>query len=175
MTAAGLEFTVRVPDVEERFDPALPPGEAVMRIAEQKAGAVAALCPDDTVIGADTVVTLGDAVLGKPKDERNAADMLRMLSGQTHTVYTGVCVVRGGEARSFFEQTDVTFYPLSEAEILAYAATGEPMDKAGAYGIQGRGAALVKEIHGDYLNVVGLPLARLLRELNAQCANTVFR
>jgi len=170
LKSAGLDFIVRASDIDEIFDESLPPGEAAARLAEQKARAVS--CVDaDTVIGADTVVVLGGTVLGKPRDEQNAAEMLRLLSGKTHAVYTGVCLLHGGAARTFYEPTDVVFYPLPEGEILDYVATGEPMDKAGAYGIQGKGARLVREIHGDYLNVVGLPLARLLRELRSLINN----
>ena len=162
---AGVDFTVRVSQAEEHIEPGTPPHEAVMQLAMQKAQAVARECPDDLVIGADTVVVLDGEILGKPADEADAARMLRRLSGQTHTVYTGVCLVRAGKTETFFEQTQVTFYPLTDDEIAAYVATGEPMDKAGAYGIQGRGCTLVREIRGDYFNVVGLPVAALYRRL----------
>ena len=165
LQTAGVEFTVCVSDAEERIPPGTPPHEAVMLLAKQKALAVAKDRPNDLVIGADTVVVYDGAILGKPADEADAARMLRMLSGRTHTVYTGVCLVSAGSAETFFEQTQVTFYPLTDDEIAAYIATGEPMDKAGAYGIQGRGCTLVRGICGDYFNVVGLPVAALCRRL----------
>ena len=164
---AGVEFTVKVSDADEHIEPDTPPHEAVMLLARQKAQAVAGTCPGDLVIGADTVVVFGGAILGKPTDKADAVRMLRMLSGQTHTVYTGVCLMCGNAAETFFEQTQVTFYPLTDNEIEAYVATGEPMDKAGAYGIQGRGCTLVQGICGDYFNVVGLPVAALCRRLRA--------
>ena len=164
---AGVTFTVRVSDADEQISPDTPPHEAVMSLARQKAQAVAKSCPDDLVIGADTVVVYDGAILGKPADAADAVRMLRMLSGKTHTVYTGVCLLSPGKTETFFEQTQVTFYPLTQQEIEAYVATGEPMDKAGAYGIQGRGCTLVQGICGDYFNVVGLPVAALCRRLSA--------
>lgn len=117
------------------------------------------------IIGADTIVTLDGVVLGKPKDKNDAAQMLSMLSGKTHQVYTGVTVLSPEWEASFAEKTDVVFYPLSHDEIISYVDSGEPMDKAGAYGIQGLGGKFVKEIHGDYNNVVGLPVSRLYQVL----------
>ena len=164
---AGVEFIVRVSDADEHIEPDTPPHEAVMALARQKALAVAKTCPGDLVIGADTVVVYDGAILGKPADAADAARMLRMLSGKTHVVYTGVCLVCADKEETFYEQTRVTFYPLTEQEIEAYVATGEPMDKAGAYGIQGRGCTLVQGICGDYFNVVGLPVAAVCRRLRA--------
>ncbi len=164
---AGVEFTVKVSDAEEHIAPDTPPHEAVMSLARQKAQAVAKVCPDDLVIGADTVVVYDGAILGKPADEADAARMLRMLSGKTHEVFTGVCLICAGKAETFYARTQVTFYPLTQPEIEAYIATGEPMDKAGAYGIQGRGCTLVSGICGDYFNVVGLPVAEVCRRLRA--------
>ena len=166
LAKAGLDFTVRVSDAQEYIVPGTPPHEAVMQLAQQKAVAVAQNSPDDLVIGADTVVVYDGEILGKPKDTADAARMLRMLSGSTHTVYTGVCLAHAGKAETFFEQTQVTFYPLTDAQIESYIATGEPMDKAGAYGIQGRGCTLVRGICGDYFNVVGLPVAALCQRLS---------
>ena len=147
----------------------LPAGIAPEAVAEYLAGikaeGVAADRPDDVVIGADTVVILDGEVLGKPCGAEDAARMLRALSGKTHSVITGCAILKAGERVSFSEITRVEFYPLSEREIAEYIATGEPFDKAGAYGIQGRGCVLVKRIEGDFFNVVGLPVARLKREL----------
>jgi septum formation protein len=165
LALAGLDFIVRAPDTEEILGPGWDAAEAARSLAAQKAGAVAARYPGDCVIAADTVVETGGALLGKPRDEADAARMLRLLSGREHRVVTGVCLRLGAAARVFSQETRVRFYPLNDAEIAAYIRTGEPMDKAGAYGIQGRGALLVESIAGDYCNVVGLPLARLAREL----------
>ncbi len=132
-------------------------------LARQKALEVAAEHPDDLVIGADTVVVLDGEILGKPRDEADAFRMLKSLSGRKHLVLTGVAAAEKGGIRSFTQTTEVEFYPLSDELIRAYVATGEPMDKAGAYGIQGRGCVLVKGIRGDYFNVVGFPLAETAR------------
>lgn len=167
MQTAGLSFTVHVSKAEEHIEPGTAPQEAVMQLATQKALAVASECPKDLVIGADTVVVYNNQILGKPQDEADAFRMLQMLSGQTHAVYTGVCLVQNGQVEAFFEKTDVTFYPLSDAQIQSYIQTGEPMDKAGAYGIQGKGCILVQSICGDYFNVVGLPVAALCRKLES--------
>lgn len=122
-----------------------------------------------TVLGADTVVACDGRVLGKPKSEEDAVSMLSMLAGRAHNVYTGVTLLRQGREgilkRTFFERTEVVCYPVSEQEIRRYVATGEPVDKAGAYGIQGRFAAFIKEIRGDYNNVVGLPVGRVYQEM----------
>ena len=122
--------------------------------------------PEDIVIAADTIVYLDGVILGKPKDTADAARMLAALSGREHIVYTGVAVLRGGETRLAAEHTAVRFRTLTPAEITRYIATGEPMDKAGAYGIQGRGALFVAHLDGDYFNVMGLPLCRLGQLLN---------
>lgn len=161
------DFTVRVSDAEEVTDPALSAEETVKSLAVIKGEAVAEGFPEDTVISADTIVVLDGEILGKPKDEEDAFRMLSSLSGRTHEVFTGVCVLHSGRRLVFAERTEVSFFPLSEDEIRAYIATGEPTDKAGAYGIQGKGCTLVKAISGDYNNVVGLPVAglnRLLKE-----------
>lgn len=161
------DFTVRVSDAEEVTDPALSAEETVKSLAVIKGEAVAEGFPEDTVISADTIVVLDGKILGKPKDEEDAFRMLSSLSGRTHEVFTGVCVLHSGRRLVFAERTEVSFFPLSEDEIRAYIATGEPADKAGAYGIQGKGCTLVKAISGDYNNVVGLPVAglnRLLKE-----------
>ena len=133
------------------------------RLARLKAGDIAAKYPFDTVIGADTVVILDGRVLGKPENPEDAVRMLTALSGKKHKVITGCAVCKNGACRSFSSVTEVEFYPLDDREISDYVATGEPLDKAGAYGIQGRGALFVKSINGDYFNVVGLPVATLRR------------
>ncbi len=170
MAQAGLSFTVQVSEADETVTERRP-DKIVEELALRKAMAVAKTVPGGTVIGADTIVAMDGTILGKPGTEEQAAEMLRMLSGKTHQVYTGVAILAQKDGREirrvFSERTDVTFYPLEEDEINRYVATGEPMDKAGAYGIQGRAAIFVQEIHGDYNNVVGLPAARLYQELNS--------
>ena len=149
--------------------PDLPPDGAVMQIAMAKALDVARRVPDRAlVIGADTLVYLDGIVLGKPADEEEAAGMLRSLSGRRHAVYTGVALTWGGRRMEAYEKTDVVFRALSEDEINAYVKTGEPMDKAGAYGAQGLGAVLIQRIEGDFFNVVGLPLRLLYDMLRRQ-------
>lgn len=165
LSTAGLEFTVKVADVEEVIDENATPDEVVMSLALQKAQAVAQADPTATVIGADTVVVLDGEILGKPENEQNAIEMLTALSGRSHTVYTGVAIINGEKIKNFCEATQVEFFPLTEDEIRSYVATGEPTDKAGAYGIQGKGCVLVRKIDGDYFNVVGLPVSRVCREL----------
>ena len=159
------EFTVIVSDVEEALPDGIAPEDVPEYLAGIKAQAVAAEHPDDVVIGADTVVILDGEVLGKPRDKDDAVRMLRALSGRTHTVITGCAMIRNGKTTTFSDVTRVEFYPLSDREILEYIATGEPFDKAGAYGIQGRGSVLCRRIEGDFFNVMGLPVARLKREL----------
>ena len=159
------DFTVKVSDADETTDPALTPEETVISLACIKGETVASVCPGDTVISADTVVVLDGRILGKPENPEDAFSMLSSLSGRSHEVFTGVCIISGDKKISFAERTEVVFYELTRDEILSYIATGEPSDKAGAYGIQGKGSVLVKEIHGDYHNVVGLPVARLNRIL----------
>lgn len=155
-----IPFTVKVADVDEEMDLSKPPCEEVARVSRLKALAVART-PEDVVIGADTVVVCDGAVLGKPKDEADAFRMLQLLSGRSHQVMTGVTVVCGENCISCTEVTDIHFRPLTEQEIRGYIATGEPMDKAGSYGIQGGAALFAEKISGDYFNVVGLPVCRL--------------
>ena len=150
---------------EERADKSLPPDEYVMELARHKAEEIAQTHPDDVVIGADTVVAAAGKILGKPKDADDAKRMLTLLSGSEHSVYTGVCITADNRNVCFAEKTDVRFFRLTEEETDAYIATGEPFDKAGAYGIQDRGALLVSGITGDYYNVMGLPVGRLAQEL----------
>ena len=159
-----LPFSVQVADIDETMDPALPPAQEVARVSRAKAEAITRT-PEDVVIAADTIVVLGSRVLGKPADEAQALEMLTSLSGKDHQVMTGVTVLRGDQALTHTEITDIRFRPLSQREILAYIATGEPMDKAGAYGIQGGAALFAEGIHGDYYNVMGLPVCRLWQML----------
>ena len=161
-----IPFEVIVSECDETLDADIPAEQAAEVLAVRKAAAVAAEHPEATVIGADTTVILGDEILGKPKDAADCKRMLYMLSGTVHRVITGTAVFWAGHSFSFSEETLVQFYPLTEADISRYAASGEPYDKAGAYGIQGLGALLVRGIQGDYYNVVGLPVARLSRELH---------
>jgi len=158
LAALGLAFEVQVPQIDETPRPGEPPRAFAERMAAEKAAAAET---DATVIAADTVVVLGDRILGKPADENHARAMLRMLSGKTHEVVTGICVRRGGRQRVFSVSTGVVFRVLEPAEIDAYIATGCPMDKAGAYAIQGGAAHMVRAIEGSYTNVVGLPLCEL--------------
>ncbi len=159
-----------VPAKGEEVPPAhASPGELVMALSAAKAAEVAARCaPEDLVIGADTIVWVDGMPFGKPRTREEAAAMLRRLSGDTHEVYTGVTVICRGNRDSQFERSRVRFRTLSEAEIADYVATGEPMDKAGAYGAQGKGALLVESIEGDFFNVMGLPLCRLGQMLKKQ-------
>ena len=158
----GLEFSV-MPSSKEEVITKQDPKEAVMELALMKAEDIAEQTGDDClVVGADTVVAKDGMILGKPKDEEDAARMLRMLSGDMHQVCTGVACILNGQKKVFCEETSVQFYSLSEEEIKEYIATGEPMDKAGAYGIQGKAAGFIRGIHGDYYNVVGFPIARFL-------------
>ena len=165
LALAGFDFQIETAAVEETYDPTLPPEQIVMHLAAVKSAPVAARHPNETVIGADTVVVLDEAILGKPHSTDEAKAMLRRLSGRVHQVYTGVCLRRGETVVRFAECTLVHFKVLSEEEFAAYVATGEPMDKAGAYGVQGRGCVLVEGIEGDYFNVVGLPVSRLYDEI----------
>ena len=162
-----IPFAVRVADIDEAMDAGKRPFDEVARVSRLKALAVAAE-PEDIVIAADTIVVLKNDVLGKPKDEADAFRMLSALSGQDHQVMTGVTVRRGDKILTATEVTDIHFRPLSEKEIRAYIATGEPMDKAGSYGIQGGAALFAEKMVGDYYNVMGLPVCRLwqmLREI----------
>ena len=158
----GIEHEVRPANIDETMRPREAPRRHAERLAREKASAVAMRDPDLITIGADTVVVINRKVLGKPADADDAARMLRMLSGREHTVITAVAVSRGRKLRSAIEEVRVKFRRLRDDEIEAYIATGEPMDKAGAYGIQGYGATIVERIEGDYFAVMGLPLMRLV-------------
>jgi septum formation protein len=165
----GLPCVVAPPEAvaESSVSDAAAPGQRVESAALAKARAVAADHPGALVMGADTMVVVGDRALGKPASPAEAAAMLRALSGRTHQVYTALALIRGDQVSVAHEVTEVTMRKLDEEEIAAYVATGEPRDKAGAYGIQGKGALLISGIRGDYYNVVGLPLARLGEMLSA--------
>lgn len=179
----GLSFTVRVSEADEHTEETKPE-KLVCILSERKALAVWDELTEEEkkesiLIGADTVVAVDDRILGKPADETEAFRMIELLQGRSHQVYTGVTILRQGglqpleegtgtcgiQKKQFFEKTDVLVYPMSEEEITAYVKTGEPLDKAGAYGIQGSFAAYIQGINGDYSNVVGLPVGRLYHEL----------
>lgn len=162
LTQMGLSYRVMVSDADETVDPSLSPNRQVTLISRRKAEAVAAETgPDPLIIAADTIVALEDQVMGKPHSEGEAIRMLTHLQGKTHQVYTGLTLLQGGREETHVECTAVTFRPMTEAEIEAYVASGEPMDKAGAYGIQGLGGMFIKGIQGDYFNVMGLPICAL--------------
>lgn len=152
-------------DVDESYDDTILSEDVPEMLAVRKAASVSKLYPDDTVIGCDTSVIVDGTILGKPTDGEDAARMLSLLSGGTHKVITGCAIFHKGKSVSFSEETEVEFYTLSKDEISEYIKNGESMDKAGAYGIQGKAALFVKSISGDYFNVVGLPVSRLNRIL----------
>lgn len=183
LSQIGLSFTVRVSEADEHTEETKPE-KLVCILSERKALAVWDELTEEEkkesiLIGADTVVAVDDRILGKPADETEAFQMIKLLQGRSHQVYTGVTILRQGglqpleegtstcsiQKKQFFEKTDVLVYPMSEDEITAYVKTGEPLDKAGAYGIQGSFAAYIQGINGDYSNVVGLPVGRLYHEL----------
>lgn len=159
------DFEIKVSNVDETLPDKITPKEAVMYLSKIKAEPFAD--GDDIVIGADTVVALDGKILGKPKSEKNAKEMLEFLSGRTHSVFTGVTLASDKKTKTFAVETKVKFFELTNEEIDAYIKTKEPFDKAGAYGIQGYGSLLVEKIDGDYFNVVGLPVSTLARELKA--------
>jgi septum formation protein len=163
LTLIGVPHEVRPADIDERYLPGEEPRAHAERLAREKAVAVHER--DAVVIGSDTIVVVDGDVLGKPNDADDAARMLRRLSGRSHVVMTAVAVAWHGRVESEVEEAGVTFHPLSDAEIASYVRTGEPMDKAGAYGIQGYGATIVQRVDGDYFAVMGLPLQRLVRVL----------
>jgi septum formation protein len=174
---AGISFTVQAADINETPLAGEVPRECAERLAREKALAVFASRPQEWVLGADTIVVVGDVILGKPRDAGDAVRMLRMLSGRTHAVITGVCVVGpvasgqwsvASNTKTASETTRVTFSEVSDDEIREYVAGGEPMDKAGAYAIQGMAARWIPRIEGDYSNVVGLPVALVYRMLRGR-------
>ena len=162
-TQLGLEFSVAVSNNEPPISSDLGAEKSAFTSAKAKAEDIFSRYPSCTVVGADTVVAVNDKLLGKPKSESDAKDMLRALSGKTHEVITAVYVCSPKKQKGFCAKTSVEFYELSEEEIDAYIKTGEPMDKAGAYGIQGKALRFVKGICGDYYNVVGFPAAEFVR------------
>ena len=161
LTLIGISHEVRPANIDETYLAGEQPRAHAERLAREKASALSA--DGAIVIGSDTIVVVDGEVLGKPLDDADAARMLRRLSGRSHTVITAVAVARNGRVESGVEEVGVTFHPLSDAAITAYIATREPMDKAGAYGIQGYGATIVSRVDGDYFAVMGLPLQRLVR------------
>jgi len=161
LSLVGIAHDVRPADIDEQYLAGEHPREHAERLAREKATALDE--PDAVVIGSDTIVVVGGHVLGKPRDEADAALMLRHLSGRTHTVITAVAVAWNGRVESGVEEVDVSFHALNDADIASYIATREPMDKAGAYGIQGFGATIVARVDGDYFAVMGLPLQRLVQ------------
>ena len=177
MREAGYDCRIIPADIDETPFAGEAPLTLVERLARAKAAAVAPqAAPGEIVVAADTIVTHDGKILGKPHDEEDACRMLRELSGRTHQVATGACIIKAGDtaeshaaqSESFVSVTDVTFYELTDAQIETYVATGEPLDKAGAYGIQGVGGRmLVKKIDGDFYNVVGLPIAALARKIES--------
>ena len=158
----GVSFEIDVADVDESVDACLSPVEAVCEISKRKAQKIAERHGDDEiVISADTIVVIDGKIIGKPKDKEDAFCILKNLSGRTHEVYTGFTVCGNGKTKTDFEVTKVHFKELCDDDIRRYIATGEPMDKAGAYGIQQKGNLFVDYIHGDYYNVVGFPISKI--------------
>ena len=158
---AGIEHRVIVSQVDEILDEDLDVAGQVQDLAIQKACAVAELFPQETIIGADTIVVFGGKILGKPKNEEDAFNMLKSLSGKTHQVITGLAVITKDKVYKTVSVNDVTFYDLSDEEIYKYIETNEPMDKAGAYAIQGIASRYIKSINGDYFAIMGLPVSKL--------------
>ncbi len=159
------EFEIITADVDEEIEAGTLPENAVMQLSFKKAQAVSKKHKGRMVIGADTVVVCDGVILGKPQNRQHAAEMLRMLSGRTHFVLTGVTITDGEKTDTFFVSSDVTFFELTDEEISQYASSGEPDDKAGAYAIQGKGSLFVKKINGDYFNIVGFPVSQVNRHL----------
>jgi septum formation protein len=165
LTAAGIRFEAASVDVNESFLRLEPPGDHVRRLALEKARAGFARYPSDLVLGADTIVLIGGEMLGKPRDEQDATRMLRVLSGREHEVLTGLALVSAERTIVEVARTKVWFNPMTEDEIAEYVGSGEPLDKAGGYGIQGLGSRFIDRIQGSYSNVVGLPVALVYRLL----------
>jgi len=162
MERMGLEFTIRTAQHDETMNPAGDPADEVADVSRRKASAIQPLCTeDDIIVAADTVVVCDGLIMGKPHDFEDAVNMLHRLSGREHQVMTGLTVSRGSRTETRTVITAVRFRPMSDAEIRAYVATGEPMDKAGAYGVQGLAAMFIEGLDGDFYNVMGLPLCTL--------------
>ena len=171
----GIAHEVMPADIDESYLPGEPPVAHAERLAREKGTVIAARHAESVVISADTIVVIDDQVLGKPRDAAEATRMLRRLSGRTHAVFTAVAVARHGRVESGVEPVTVTFRELSDDDIAAYIATGEPMDKAGAYGIQGYGATIVERIDGDFFAVMGLALGRMIALLRRHGIRYDFR
>ena len=174
MELTGLAFCVRPTNTDESGAEGMTPKNTVEYLSKIKAEALFDdISENDIIIGSDTVVSIDGKILGKPKDEADAVCMLKKLSGRTHSVFTGVTLLKktadGMKCETFSCKTDVEFFELSDSEIDEYVKTGEPLDKAGAYGIQERGALFVRGINGDFFNVVGLPVSALVRKLKSVC------
>lgn len=165
LKAAGIDFEIKPSHVEEIADLTLPPHKIVQDIAMQKAHPIALLHPERVIVSCDTMVWMEGHMLGKPADHDDAVRMLSLLSGKTHAVYSGVCIRRGEMVRTFYDKTLVTFIPISLLDMEDYIATGEPFDKAGGYAMQERAARFVRTIRGNPTNVVGLPMWKLMKEL----------
>ena len=162
LALAGFEFTVHPADIDESVPDGTPADSAVIMTAQKKAEAVLPYASEeDVILAADTVVCLDGVIIGKPATTDEAVKTLRTLSDRTHTVYTGYCLLKGGKRISGVEATNVTFRELDDNEIADYVASGEPMDKAGAYSLQGRGCTFAKRIDGEYFNVIGLPICTI--------------
>ena len=168
-----IPFEIRVADIDETMDAGKNPADEVARVSRLKALAVPREA-NDVVIAADTIVVCAGRILGKPHSEEEAVEMLTLLSGRDHQVMTGVTVLRGAQTETCTEITDIHFRPLSRREILAYVKSGEPMDKAGAYGIQGGAALFAEKMVGDYYNVMGLPVCRLWQMLQTVAPEQSF-
>lgn len=167
LSLVAKEFEIDAVETNEVIDETIPFTKAIEKIAQQKAEPVAVKHPEAVIISADTIVTLGNKRYGKPKSEEEAKTMLEELSGNTHEVITGVCLYYKGKVRTFSNVSKVTFYSLTNQEIEDYVASKEPLDKAGAYGIQGLGSLLIKGISGDFYSIMGLPISQLKRELES--------
>lgn len=166
LSMLNIPFVIETSEVEEIMEQNLHSSDLVMKLAEEKAFDVYKKFPNAIVIGADTIVTYNDIKLGKPSSKEEAFKMLKMLSGNTHEVYTGVSIISESKSSNFYQCTKITFSNLSDQEINEYIETNEPMDKAGSYGIQGFGGTFVEKIDGDYFSVVGLPINKVKKKLN---------
>lgn len=165
LSLCGIPFFVHAAKIDEIFDSSLPIEKATEQLAVQKATAVQKIFPEKIILGADTIVSVDGKVLGKPRDPEDAFSMLSLLSGRSHQVVTGVCLLSPRRKSVFSQISKVCFFPLQPEEIREYIKTQEPMDKAGAYGIQGKGALFIEEIQGDFFSIMGLPVASLYREI----------